>query len=478
MTTPVTIIGAGLGGLTLARVLHTHGIPATIYEAEASAEARRQGGQLDIHQHNGQAALRAAGLYDEFRRLIHEGAEATRVLAPNGTVLLDQPDNGTGSRPEVLRGDLRQLLLDSLPPGTVKWGHKLAEIRPLAADEREAGAGLDAAGRGAVGREVGGHEVGAYEVGAHGVDRLGAGGREAGGREVGGLGAGGRGAVGRDVGGHEVGGLRAGDREIGGLDVGGLEVGLREVGRHAAGRYELTFADGSTVTTGLLVGADGAWSRVRPLLSDATPTYVGTSFIETYLFDADNRHPASAKAVGDGALLALVPGQGIQAHREAGGVLHTYVALTKPHDWITDIDFTDRDAATARIAAEFTGWAPELTALITDGETPPVPRVLHALPIGHRWPRLPGVTLLGDAAHLMPPNGEGANLAMFDGAELARSIAAHPDNVEAALTEYEQALFPRSTEEATEAARDFNICFGENAPQSLIDLLTGSEPPA
>lgn len=119
------------------------------------------------------------------------------------------------------------------------------------------------------------------------------------------------------------------------------------------------------------------------------------------MFDADERHPASAKAVGDGALAAVVPGKGIQAHREAGGVLHTYVALTKPQDWLTAIDFTDADAATARIAAEFDGWAPELTALITDGETPPVLRILNKLPIGHRWARVPGVTLLGDAAHLM-----------------------------------------------------------------------------
>ena len=110
------------------------------------------------------------------------------------------------------------------------------------------------------------------------------------------------------------------------------------------GRHELTFADGSTVTTSLLVGADGAWSRVRPLLSDAKPEYVGTSFIETYLFDADERHPASAKAVGGGALFALAPGKGILAHRETDGVLHTYVALTKPQEWFAGIDFADPQA--------------------------------------------------------------------------------------------------------------------------------------
>ena len=131
-----------------------------------------------------------------------------------------------------------------------------------------------------------------------------------------------------------------------------------------------------------------------------------------------------------------------------------------------------RAAASRADRAEFDGWAPELTALITDGETAPVPPPpLHALPIGHRWDRVPGVTLLGDAAHLMPPNGEGANLAMFDGAELGKAIAAHPDDVEAALTAYEQALFPRSAAAAAEADRNLKLFFDDNA---LVALLTFS----
>jgi len=370
---PITIIGAGLGGLTLARVLHVHGIPATIYEAEPSAETRTQGGQLDIHEHDGQIALEAAGLTDEFRAIIHEGGEASRALDQHGTLLLDEPDDGTGGRPEVLRGDLRRILLASLPAETIQWGKKLVGVAAL-----------------------------------------------------------------------------------------------------GAGRHELTFADGSTVSTELLVGADGAWSKVRPLLSDAKPEYIGTTFIETYLYDADERHPAAAEAVGNGAMFALAPGKGIIAHREAHGILHTYVELNRPAEWIAGIDFTDASAATQAVAAEFDGWAPALTALITDGDTPPIPRTIHALPNGHRWDRVRGVTLLGDAAHLMPPSGEGANLAMFDGAELGKAIVAHLDDIEAALSIYEEALFSRSELAAVNAHLILELCLDDRAPFGFIDFLNGA----
>jgi 2-polyprenyl-6-methoxyphenol hydroxylase-like FAD-dependent oxidoreductase len=375
MNTRVAIIGAGLGGLTLARVLNVHGIAATIYEAEASANARAQGGMLDIHENDGQLALKAAGLFDKFLEIIHPGGQATRVLDKHGNVLLDQPDDGTGGRPEVPRGELRRILLNSLPAATIRWGHKLTSVSPL-----------------------------------------------------------------------------------------------------GGGRHRLTFADSSTVTTDLLVGADGARSRVRPLLSEAKPAYVGTSFIETYLFDSDTRHPASAKAVGGGALFALAPGKGILAHREPHGVLHTYVELNKPKDWIDSIAFSAPATALARVAKEFDGWAPELTALITDGENDPVPRPLHALPVEHRWDRVRGVTLLGDAAHLMVPSGDGANLAMFDGAELGKAIAANPVEIEAALIAYEKDLFPRSASRAADAERTFELCFGDNAPQSLLDFFTDKQP--
>ncbi|MFH9659689.1 FAD-dependent oxidoreductase [Streptomyces sp. NPDC017248] len=374
MTTDVTIIGAGLAGLTLARVLHVHGIPATVYEAEVSPTARAQGGLLDIHDYNGQLALRAAGLIDEFHGLVLPGRQAIRFLDRDGTVLFDKADDGTGGRPEVQRGELRQLLLDSLPAGTVRWGRKVGAVRSL-----------------------------------------------------------------------------------------------------GEGRHEVAFADGATVVTSLLVGADGAWSRVRPLLSDAVPEYVGRSCVETYLYDSDTRHPAAAKTAGGGSMFALAPGKAIQTHREKGGTLHTYVALTEEQDWFDAIDFTDGTTAAERIAEEFAGWAPELTALITDSDTAPLLRPLYALPAEHRWDRVPGVTLIGDAAHLSAPNGEGANLAMYDGAELGEALAAHPGDTEAGLAAYERAMFPRSAEAAVEGDRVNALLFGDDTPHGLFAAFGAEE---
>lgn len=374
MTISVTIVGAGLGGLTLARVLHLHGIAVTVYDADASEDARIQGGQLDLHEHTGQRALQVAGLTEQFASIVHRGGAATRILDRHGVVLADTPDDGSLVDPEALRGDIRRILLRSLPAGTVQWGRKLQSVSSL------------------------------------------------------------------------------GD-----------------------GRHELAFADGSTAVAELLVGADGVWSRVRPLVSASTPAYSGMSYIDTYLDDVDTRHPATARAVGAGALYALEPGRGFLAHREAGNRIHTYLVLDQPAEWFDDLDFTDPPATRRRLVEQFPGWAPELTALVADSDTAPVLRSIHELPDTHRWDRVPGVTLLGDAAHATVPGGGGANTAMLDGAELAQAITAHPDAVEAALAAYEQVMFERSARAAAEAHADVELIFGAGAPHALAALFDAAD---
>jgi 2-polyprenyl-6-methoxyphenol hydroxylase-like FAD-dependent oxidoreductase len=162
-----------------------------------------------------------------------------------------------------------------------------------------------------------------------------------------------------------------------------------------------------------------------------------------------------------------------EAYREAGGVIHTYVQLAQPEEWFAGIDFADPAAATARIAAEFAGWAPELVALVTEGDKPPAARMIHSLPADHSWDRVPGVTLIGDAAHLMPPSGESANLAMLDGAELALALAAHPGDTEDALVGSEKEMFARSQAEAAGAREIQELCLGNHTPYGLIEFLGG-----
>ncbi|WP_199827231.1 FAD-dependent oxidoreductase [Streptomyces xylophagus] len=373
---PILIVGAGLGGLTLARVLHVHGIQAAVFDLETDRYARTQGGMLDIHTENGQVALHHAGLIDAFRALVHSGGESSRVLDKHATVHWDEVDDGTGDRPEVDRGQLRDLLLDSLPEGTVHWGRQVTAAAPL-----------------------------------------------------------------------------------------------------GGGRHEVTFADGATLTTDLLIGADGAWSRIRPLVSAARPAYSGLSFVEADLLDADVRHPKEAAIVGSGILFALADGKGLLGHRTTSGKLHIYSALRAPEDWLDAIDFSDIDASKAKVLAEFEDWDQSLTALVANADGPLVPRRINALPVGHRWDRVPGVTLLGDAAHVMSPfAGEGANLAMLDGALLGQSIAEHPGETESALAAYEEELFPRSAAKAQESVDGIELCFGENAVNRLVEMFSATPP--
>ncbi|MEU5633392.1 NAD(P)/FAD-dependent oxidoreductase [Streptomyces rishiriensis] len=373
MQKTIAIVGAGLGGLTLARVLQAHGIAATIYEGEASATTRTQGGLLDIHEETGQVALRAAGLYDEFLTRVRPGEDAKRVVDRHGTILCDMPANPASARPEVDRGELRQLLIDSLTPATIRWGHKLASVR-----------------------------------------------------------------------------------------------------RGAEGDYDLLFAQGSATRADIVIGADGAWSQVRPLLTPAKPVYSGTCFIEIALASSGQKRRAHVAAIGSGTLMAVASGKGIIAHGYADGRVLGYVALNRPEEWMRSIDFGDPSEGLRQVADEFDGWSPLLTAFVTESDTEPMLRPIYALPIGLTWDRVPGLTLIGDAAHLMSPfAGEGANLAMYDGADLASMLVERRD-IEVALTAYEERMFLRSSDAARRSAQNLEIFFGPQAPQSVVTLFDHS----
>ena len=372
-TSHVTIVGGGLGGLTLARVLHTRGIASTIYELDASPTARDQGGTLDMHVESGQHALVEAGLLDQFRAVVREEGDATRIFDKNGIVHLeDNQGPGPSTRPEVDRSALKRILVESLPAGTVQWGVKVTTVTPT-----------------------------------------------------------------------------------------------------GAGRHVLTFADGTSTETDVLVGADGAWSKVRPLLSDAVPAYSGLSFVEAHLSDVDERHPRHSALVGPGSMFALSEGRGMIAQRNGDGRIRVYVAIQASEEWVRANAVVEGDSAATRerLLGIFENWAPQLRALIADSDDTLVTRPIYVLPAGHRWSPRPGVTLLGDAAHVMSPfAGEGANLAMLDATELANALADHKE-LEAAFSTYETSLFPRSENAARWSADNLVTSFAPDSPKGLVEQM-------
>jgi len=345
----IAVIGAGPGGLTCARILQRHGIAATVYDRDSGPDARDQGGTLDLHADNGQIALREAGLLDEFLALSRPEGQEMRQMDPSGTITSHQiPAPEERFKPEIDRGVLRDLLLGSLEPGTVAWGH-----------------------------------------------------------------------------------------------------GLERVDGPADGPRRLHFTDGTTVEADLVIGADGAWSKVRRAISSATPEYSGVSFLEAWFNDVETRHPAIAELVGQGGAHAADGERGMFAQRNGGDHIRVYLIQRVAVDWLRAAGLTphDTDRIRALLLEQYADWSPGLRQLITDNDGPCVDRPIFALPVPHTWQHNPTVTLLGDAAHLMPPLGVGVNLAMLDAGELALALASSA-TVDDAVRAYEKTMLPRSTEYA------------------------------
>lgn len=362
MTSPfppsTAIVGAGPGGLLLARMLHRAGLAVTVFEREAHMQARPQGGTLDLHEGGGLLALAEAGLLPQFAHIARPEDQGNKLYNRHGDLLFDEQDAEDGGRPEVDRSALRQLLLDAIPADTVCWGRAVSGAEPT----------------------------------GDGRWRL-----------------------------------------------------LLDEGRAASEPFDL------------VVGADGAGSRLRPLLSSYPLQYSGLTLLEFGLDDVDDRHPDVAALVGRGKMMVQGDGRALIAQRNGHAHIRAYAVFRVPADWAwRRFDLFNPERVTAQLLEEFAGFAPSIQAVLQASNGLYVPRPIHALPVGHRWAHRPGLTLIGDAAHLMSPfGGEGVNAALLDAAMLGRAVAhtaAAAGDWQAAVARAEAAMFERVIEAAAGSA--------------------------
>ncbi|MER9997941.1 FAD-dependent monooxygenase [Mesorhizobium sp. M0051] len=356
----IAIIGGGPGGLLLARLLQLGGLSPVVFERDAHAGERPQGGSLDLHDETGQRAMRLAGLESEFTTAARPEDQGDRLYDVDGTLLFDR--NGPADdRPEIDRTILRQILLDALTPGTVRWGHRVLEITP--ADD-----------------------------------------------------------------GHAL----IGDRWCERFDV--------------------------------VVGADGAWSRVRPLLSHAVPAYEGVTLVELG-FDVE-RHPAIDALTGSGKMFAVGNNRVLITQRNGLGHIRGYAGLRLDEATARNWQAVSPERVRAELREPFAEWAPALKEIIETGDFIAV-RPLYALPVGHRWTSRSGLTLLGDAAHLMSPfSGEGVNLALADAVDLAEALTS--GHGWQAVNGYEEAMAGRAAIAAEGAAQGLSGAFSSEGASPVL----------
>ncbi|NMF63471.1 FAD-dependent oxidoreductase [Brasilonema octagenarum] len=325
----VAIVGAGPAGTMLARLLQTQGFSVKVFERDASPTARSQGGSLDLRKNAGQRAMKQAGLMEEFRRLSRSDAKAFKMLDSRGK---PHPAGEAGTHeeagPEIDRGDLRQMLLGSLAPDTIAWGHAVNDVLP-----------------------------------------------------------------------------------------------------EADGRWRIEFKDQAPVTADLVVGADGVGSRVRRGLTPVRPRYTGMTMLAGVIRKELWRGSELSDLLGEGSVMFADHHQTIFVQRCSRDLILLYYSMVVAEDWpaVQGFALDDSKAVLNAITAAYHDWSPELLTMLTqvDGNFHRWP--LSVMPPDHRWETRPGLAMVGDSSHAMPPfTGKGVNLALLDSLELADGLVANP----------------------------------------------------
>ncbi|TXK81835.1 NAD(P)/FAD-dependent oxidoreductase [Paenibacillus sp. N3.4] len=241
------------------------------------------------------------------------------------------------------------------------------------------------------------------------------------------------------------------------------------------GMHELHFENGHVDTVHLVVGADGAFSRIRQLLTDAKAEYSGLSMVELNVDDAAVAHPELAAFNARGKLFGRGDHKAILAQLNGDGRIKVYLSFRTEQDWVDtcNIPFNQPEDAKRQLMAYFSDWDEQLKNYIRWANDTIMPRRIYMLPVDLKWDHKPGVTLIGDAAHLMSPfAGEGVNLAMLDASELALAIAEN-DDINKAISIYEEKMFAYSSRSAEQSDNNLKLIFSNDAAANLKKLFDG-----
>jgi 2-polyprenyl-6-methoxyphenol hydroxylase-like FAD-dependent oxidoreductase len=374
----IAIVGGGPGGLTLARILQMKNADVKVYERDPGKDARAQGATLDLHYDSGLKALQEAGLMEAFKANYRPGADRLSIMDKHANLIMDDNERATGQeehfRPEIDRGPLKKILLESLLPDTVVWNSHFVSLA-----------------------------------------------------------------------------------------------------RHDKA-WQLTFQDGSTAIADIVIAADGANSKIRPYITPIKPFYSGITVVEGAVYNSATASPNVHRLLQNGKIFVMGDDKTLIISSKGDGSLVFYTGCKTDENWSREcgINFSDKTAVFNWFKTTFTGWNSVWDELFENALSNFIPRPQYCMPLDQTWDALPDLTMLGDAAHLMPPYaGEGVNMAMLDALELGHCLTndTYPDT-HTAIAAYEQQMRERASATAAMTLESTAALHSPDAISFLVQIVS------
>ncbi|HSD13033.1 MAG TPA: NAD(P)/FAD-dependent oxidoreductase [Flavobacterium sp.] len=373
----IAIVGGGPGGLTLARLLQMKGANVKIYERDLSKDARVQGSPLDLHEDSGLSAIKKAGLLEQFKSNYLVGADRMLIMNERAEIFFSDHDNKPEEdfgnehfRPEIDRGVLRKILLESLQPGTVVWNSHFISM-----ETQNEG-------------------------------------------------------------------------------------------------WLLHFKNSSSEYADIVIAADGANSKIRPYITEIKPFYSGITMLEGCIYDAEKKAPRINAMLRGGKIMAFGNEKNVLMGQKANGEIGFYASFKADEKWASGngLDYFDKSQILDWFTKEYPEWSSVWHELFENAVTPFIPRPIYCMPLNQTWETIPNLTMLGDAAHVMPPfAGEGVNMAMLDALELSEFLTSgQHTSLREAISSYEINMRKRASKMAQESLQNGEQMHSENALKNML----------
>lgn len=238
--------------------------------------------------------------------------------------------------------------------------------------------------------------------------------------------------------------------------------------------WEISFENGTSVYADFVIASDGANSRVRKYITAIQPLFSGVTAIEINVYNAGKNAPKLWKLVNDGKVFALDQGKTILFSAKGDATLSVLIGLKTEENWIKNsgIDFKNKESVSKWFKEEFSNWNSEWQELFTSNEIAIIPRPMYHFPLDQYWKPLSNLTIIGDAAHRMPPYaGEGANQALADALELYDVLTSNLfTNTEDAIAFFEKKMCARTSEITEITLQQTAAMHDENNLKLLIDF--------